>query len=190
MGRARGGGFLNATNKEEAMREGYADACDFAFYNVDRHEDPSGSYNNSFRFYDKCFDTEEDAEDFFKSLGDYVDGVCMVKQASKSASNKYQKTMTKIREKQQAIKEKAIERFKERTSETIGCKECGTRITKEVALQRKLICPKCRNWLVSNTTKAQYNKYEEAKELAEKQLVKDTAETGKPRYWAKYEVHT
>ena len=189
MGHAIGGGFLKATTKEEAMREGFADACEFAEYNVDRQENPSGSYDNSFRFYDKCFDTEEEAEDFFYSLGSYVDGVCMVKQPSKSAMSKYQKTMGKLHEKQQALKEKAIEKFKERTSETVGCKKCGTRITKEIALQRRLICPNCRNWLVSNTIQAQYDKYEEAKELAEKQLAKDTADTGKPRYWAKYEVH-
>lgn len=59
MGHAIGGGFLNATTKEEAMQEGYADACEFAEYNVDEQENPDGSYDNSFRFYDRCFNTEE-----------------------------------------------------------------------------------------------------------------------------------
>lgn len=189
MGHAIGGGFLNATTKEEAMQEGYADACEFAEYNVDEQENPDGSYDNSFRFYDRCFNTEEEAEDFFCSLGSYVDGVCMVKQPSKSATTKYQKTIARINARQQALKEKAIENFKERTSETVGCKKCNTRITKSEALQRRLRCPKCGKWLVSNTIQQKYDDLEEAKEQAAKQLNKDTADTGKPRYWAKYEVH-
>lgn len=189
MGHAIGGGFLMATTKEAAMKEGYADACEFAFRNVDRQENPSGSYDNSFKYYDKCFNTEEDAYDFFYSLGSYHDGVCMVKEASQNARNKYQKTISTIRDKQQAFREKCIEKFKERTSASIGCKKCGTRITNEVALKRKLICPNCGNWMISETAKAQYQKLEDRKELAEKQLEKDTIETGKPRYFAKYEVH-
>ena len=43
--------------------------------------------------------------------------------------------------------------------------------------------------MISETAKAQYQRLEDRKELAEKQLAKDTAETGNPRYWAKYEVH-
>lgn len=189
MGHLIGGGFLRATTQEAAMKEGYVDAREFAFCNVDRQENPSGSYNNSFKYYDKVFNTEEEAEDFFRSLGPYVDGVCMVKQASKSSQAKYQKLVTKVRETQRKAKERAIEVFKERTSATVGCKKCGTRITKEVALQRKLCCPNCGNWLVSDAFKEKYKQLEDRLELAEKQLAKDTAETGNPRYWAKYEVH-
>lgn len=34
-----------------------------------------------------------------------------------------------------------------------------------------------------------YKEWKKTKEQAAKQLNKDTADTGKPRYWAKYEVH-
>ena len=50
MGHAIGGGFLKATTKEAALKEGYADACEFAYMDVDREENYDGSYNNSFRF--------------------------------------------------------------------------------------------------------------------------------------------
>ena len=189
MSRAGYTGFLNATTKEEAMREAYADACEFAECNVDREENPLGGYHSSFKFYDRCFDTEEEAKEFFDSLGAYQDGVCMVKHASKSAATKYQKTIARLNDKQDALSRKAIEKFQERTSETVGCKECGTRITKFQALQRNLYCPNCGNWLAAPGIKAQWIKYAQAKELARKQYIKDIAETGKPRYWAKYEVH-
>lgn len=188
MGRAVGGGFLKAKTKEEAMREGYADAEDFAYYNGDRKEG-SDNYHGDFSFYNEIFNTEEEAMDFFNSLGAYCDGVVLVKEPSKSASAKYQKTIDRINARQQALKEKAIESFKERTSETVGCKKCNTRITKAEALQRKLRCPKCGKWLVSNTIQQKYDNLEEAKEQAAKQLAKDTADTGKPRYFAKYAVH-
>jgi len=45
---------------------------EFAEYNVDREENPSGSYDNSFRFYDRTFETEDDAMEFFDSLGSYI----------------------------------------------------------------------------------------------------------------------
>lgn len=188
MGHAIGGGFLKATTKEAALKEGYADAEDFAYYNGDR-EEGSDNYHGNFRFYNETFNTEEEAMDFFDSLGSYCDGVVMVKEASKSAKGKYQKTIMRLEAKQIALKQKAIESFKERTSETVGCKNCKTRITKEEALRRRLYCPSCGKWLVSNTIQAKYDAYEEAKKQAAEQFAKDTADTGKPRYWAKYEIH-
>ena len=189
MGHAIGGGFLNAKTREEAMKEGLAEAEDFAFYNTDRYENEDGSYHGDFRFYDRVFNTEEEAEDFFDSLGAYCDGVVMVKQPSKSAQEKCNKAIERYRNKQQALKEKVLENFKERTSATVGCKKCGTRISGEVALARNLRCPNCGNWLAPDSAHKKYADYEEGIEQAKKQLAKDTAETGKPRYYAKYEVH-
>lgn len=189
MGHIVGGGFLKAITKEEAMREGYADACRFTEYNVDREENPSGSYDNSFKFYDKVFNTEEEAEAFFYSLGSYSDGVCMVKEAGQGAKNRYAKKILSIRNKEIEFTNKVIEKFKERTSKSIGCKKCGTRVSSEIALSRKLKCPNCGDWLVNDTTKQRFAKFSEQRRLADEQLAKDTAETGKARYWVKYEVH-
>ena len=188
MGHVIGGGFLKATTKEAALNEGYADAENFAYYNGDR-EEGSDNYHGNFRFYNRTFNNEDDAMEFFDSLGSYCDGIVIVKEASKSAKNKYQKTIMRIAAKQTALKQKAFESFKERTSETVGCKKCGHRISKDEAVQKKLKCPKCGKWLVSNTIQAKYDAYEEAKKQAAEQFAKDTADTGKPRYFAKYEIH-
>lgn len=188
MGHLIGGGFLKATTKDEAMREALADAEQFAYYNGDR-EECSDCYDSSFKFYDKVFDTEEDAEDFFASLGSYMDGVCMVKEPSKSAQTKFNKTRERIAKKKQELQEKAIENFKNRTSSTVGCKKCGTRITSEIALSSNLHCPNCGKWLVPDSMQERWDKLQESFVQAEKQLRKDTADTGKPRYWAKYEIH-
>lgn len=188
MGHSIGWGFLQATTKEAALREGLAIAEEWAHYEGDPMEG-SDTYHGNFRFYDKIFNTEDDALDFFRSLGSYNDGVVMVKEASRSAQSKYQKTVERLHNKQIALKKAAIESFKERTSETIGCKKCGHRISKDEALRYYLKCPKCGKWLVPNSVQAKYDAYEEAKEQAGKQLARDTADTGKPRYFAKYEVH-
>ena len=189
MGHAIGGGFLRATTKERALAEGLADAEDFAYYNVDRGENPSGSYHGNFRFYDRVFDNEDEAIEFFDSLGSYCDGVVMVREASKSSKTRYQKTVTRVREKQKELREKVLENFKTRTSATVGCKKCGTRISADVAIQRNLRCPNCGNWLVPDSVHAKMQKLEDSLKQAEEQLKKDTQDTGKPRYWAKYEVH-
>lgn len=189
MGHAIGGGFLRATTKEAAMREAQEDAEQFAFYNVDREENPGGSYNGSLRFYNRTFDTEEEAEAFFDSLGAYSDGVCMVKEAGKGARTRYANKVASIQKKRQAFLENIQEKFNQRTSNTIGCKKCGTRIPSEVARKTNLHCPNCRNWLVTDSVKAAYAKFDDQLELAKQQLAKDTAENGKVRFWCKYEVH-
>ncbi len=190
MGHAIGGGFLKATTKEAALKEGYADACEFAYINVDREENYDGSYHNSFRFYDKIFNNEDEAMDFFKSLGSYNDGIVMVKEAGKGAKNRRAKKIESINKKKRDFMAKAIEQFKTRTSKTIGCKKCGTRIPSETALKRNLRCPNCNNLLLSESAQKRFSKFDEQLKLVEEQYKKDCAETGKPRYYAKYEVHT
>lgn len=81
------------------------------------------------------------------------------------------------------------EKFKERTSKTVGCKKCGTRIDSQTALNSNLYCPICGNWLVSNTTKERYAKFDELLEDAKAKYIKDCSESKKMRYFAKFEVH-
>lgn len=176
--------FLKAKDKEDALQE----ACRLAeeFANAEGDE----GYHYNIRYYNKTFNTEEDAISFFESLDSYDDGVCKVKEASRSAQEKYAKLWFTVEKKQQELRDKAIEKFKERTSKTIGCKKCGTRIKSEEALKRRLYCPNCRNWLVSDSYKARYDKLEEKLEVAKKQLQTEASENGKERFWAKFEIHT
>lgn len=189
MGHAIGGGFLDAKTRDRALAEGLADAENFAFYNVDRGENPSGSYHGNFRYYDRVFNTEDEAMEFFDSLGSYCDGVVMVREATRGAQNRYNKTVSRINTKKKELIEKAMENFKKRSSESVGCKQCGKRIPATEAIERKLRCPKCGNWLVPESIKNKMERLNDALNLAEEQLKKDTRETGKERYFAKYEVH-
>ena len=127
MGHAIGGGLLEAKTREAAMKEGLADAEDFAYYNGDRYEG-SDEYHGDFRFYNKTFNTVEEAERFFDDLGAYCDGVCMIKSVSPSIQAKYDDKVSKIHQKQKAYKQWIVDRFKTRTSKSVGCRKCGARI--------------------------------------------------------------
>ena len=127
MGHAINYVFLTANTKDKAMKEGYALAEEWAMYNGD-HEEGSTNYHGDFKFYDREFNTEDEAIDFFNSLGSYCDGVCKVKEATKGARTKFAKIQDKVYTKKKELKDKAVEKFKERTSNSVGCKKCGTRI--------------------------------------------------------------
>lgn len=189
MGHAIGWGFLKATTKEAAMKEGLKAAKNYAFYNVDRYENPSGDYHSDFRYYDRIFNSEDEALEFFDRLGSYRDGVVRIRVVSDSAQTKYNNKVVSINKKKREFFLSVLEKFGERTSKTVGCKKCGTRIDKQTALRLNLYCPSCRNWLVSDTTKERYAKFDEQLKAAEAQYVKDCSESKKIRYWAKYEVH-
>lgn len=181
--------FLKAKTKEAAMKEGLAAAEEFAYNNVDRYENPSGAYHGNFMFYDKVFNSEDEALAFFRSLGTYNDGVAMIKEPTMSIQTKYDNKVSAIQKKKRALYASVVEKFKERTSKTVGCKVCGTRIDKQTALERYLFCPVCNNFLVSDTVKARFINFKKQLKAAEIQYAKDCAEGGKIRYWAKYSVH-
>lgn len=84
-----GGSILKARKKETAMKEGLKLAKRFALRNTDPYENPRGTYHGYFRFYDRTFDNEEQAYEFFDSLGSYCDGVVKIKADSKNAKPKY-----------------------------------------------------------------------------------------------------
>lgn len=180
--------FLEADTKESALKEGYSEACVYALDNGDIHEG-STSYHGNFKYYDKVFDNEDDALEFFDNLGPYQDGIVQVKEASNSSRKRYNETEWKYRQKQLDLVEKCRENFKKRTSKTVGCKNCGTRLTKEEAYKNRLFCPNCRNWMVSDSVKNRYKKYAKQIELAKERLSKDQAQNGKLRYFAKFEIH-
>ena len=179
--------FLTAKTREQAMKEGIADAEEFAYYNGDR-EEGTDTYHYNFDFYNEVFDTEDEAIAFFDSLGPYEDGVCMVREASKSAQDKFNKIYKRNMEKKEKFEEKALENFKERKSASVGCKQCGTRITSEVAIKNNLKCPNCHNWLAPNSYKEKLKKLNGSLESAQKTLNKARAD-GKPKYYVKYEIH-
>ncbi len=47
-----------------------------------------------------------------------------------------------------------------------------------------------RQLLLSESAQKRFNKFDEQLKLVEEQYKKDCAEIGKPRYYAKYKIHT
>lgn len=78
-----GGTYLKARKKETAMKEGLKLAKRFALRNTDPYENPSGTYHGDFRFYNRTFKNEEEAYNFFDSLGVYRDGIVMIEQKNR-----------------------------------------------------------------------------------------------------------
>lgn len=189
MGHYVDGCFLKATTKEAAMKEGLAAAEEFAFYNVDRDENPLGTYHGKFRYYDRIFNSEDEAFAFFDSIGCYKDGVVRIRVVSESAQTKYSNKVNSINKKKREFFASILEKFAERTSKTVGCKKCGTRIDSRAALNNNLHCPVCGNWLVSNTIKERYAKFDKQLEDAKAKYVKECSESKKIRYFAKFSVH-
>ena len=188
MGRACSCGFLNATNKEDAMKEAWMEAYEFAECEGDPMEG-STDYHGNLKFFDKVFDNEDDAKDYLDNIDSYQDGVCLVKTPGKGTSTRYQKQVARIKAKKQKLFEDAKEHFIDRKSKSIGCKACGTRMSNEVALKNDLYCPYCYNLLLPESKQLKLKKIDEQLEFARKQYLKDIAETGKPRYWCKLSVH-
>lgn len=148
-------GFLDAKTKEQAIAE-VQDIVDRKL-NSDYYD-----YGGDFTYYDKTFTTEDEAYDFL-SQGYGEGGICKVKTTEPSKS--LQKNIKKLqdlekeeREWEQDYRAKCIEKFKERTSATCSCDKCESRYKKEIALQYKLYCPVCRNWMVSTSVKEYYDK--------------------------------
>lgn len=190
MGHAIGTSVLKAKTKEAAMKEGYQLAVDYAKNNVDRKENPFGSYNSSFRYYDRVFNTDEEAEAFFDKLGNYYDGVVRLRVLSTSEAKKFEERRQKIYRKLRDLYSEATETFRARVSETIACKACGNRFPKIMWLQRSVLCPNCRNWNVPNGTKEREAKLKNDLVILQREYEQACSKSDKLVYFARYSCHT
>ena len=145
MGHMIGYDIIDAKSPEEAVKKGMAFAQEFADYYVDEEEDPTCSYHGNFKFYNKICVNEEEAQDFFNSLGPYRDGIVKIKMVSGSVLNKFNEQIKKQKIKQVKIKADCTEAFMARKSRTIGCKECGKRFNNNEINKCQLCCPNCGN---------------------------------------------
>lgn len=190
MGHAICGSVLKAKTKEEALKEGYRLAEDYAQVNVDRQENPSGSYHNSFRYYDSVFNTPEEANSFFDRLGSWYDGVVRIRVLSTSEAKKFEERRQKIYRKLRDLHSEATETFRARVSETIACKACGNRFPKIMWLQRSVLCPNCRNWNVPNGTKEREAKLKNDLVILQREYEQACSKSDKLVYYARYSCHT
>lgn len=180
--------YLKAKTDEDALREGLEEAKEFAYYEGDRYEG-TDVYSNSFKLYNKKFEYESDAIDFFDSLGAYVDGIVLVKHPSDAMARNYDKRKKALKIKEETIKMKAKEVFKTRKSKTISCKHCECSMTNEQALRNQLRCTNCRKYLYSNGVLDKLEKISEALQALEKKYKQDIADNGKYKYFMKAEIH-
>lgn len=95
--------YLKAKTDEDALAEGLAEAREFAYYEGDRYEG-TDVYSNSFKLYNKKFEYESDAIDFFDSLGSYVDGIVLVKHPSDAMARNYDKRKKALKIKKREYK--------------------------------------------------------------------------------------
>lgn len=190
MGHLIGGGFLKAKTEKAALAEGLERAREFAYYNGDRYEGSDNYDDNSFQLYYKEFETEEEAQEFFNSLGAYEDGIVKVKCATKASQTRYMNKVSRYKKKIRDAKEKHLEEFKARKSKSVGCKKCGHRESSESAIKHNLKCPECGELYGSEGYKRRIKSYYDKIAEAELEYSEDRKETGTYRYWAKYEVHS
>ena len=188
MGHAIDYGFLDADNKAAAMREGLEIAYDWAYYNGDRMEG-SDNYHGNFKFYDKRFDNEDEAMDFFYRMGTGTDGIVMVRAATEASRKRCSERVARYRKKIEDLNARRLEEFKKRKSKTVGCKRCGNRVDNETALRHHLICPSCREPFGGEGYKKRLQAYKDKIEESYARLKRDTSESGRYRYFYKVDVH-
>lgn len=194
MGHEIWSGLLEATTKDEAIKE-------VRQIKTDIEERGHYDYGGFCLFYDRTFNTEEEAERFL-SKGGGEGGICMVKNVSESKSlQKLKSRLAEVKQKEQEydkeFKEKVMQKFKERTSSTCSCSECESRYKKEIAIKFNLICPVCSTWMVPDGVRESYNKAKEKfrtmragleKQIAD-QHKREASNTNKVRYYYLLDYH-
>ena len=197
--------YIVVDKKEDIL---YA-AEDFAFYNTDREENPSGRYHGTLTIHDDIVcDTREDAVEKIDSLdrGFYDDhAVRFYDTGDVQKSPKLIKIRQQISETEQKKRE-YIEKnhIGHRTSEFIGCLNCKSKISRnhyytyngEVSTHKSCNCPICGEDLRSNTVKNRIESFNnKIKELnkkyktTEKELAQKYKNKAKIKWLVKVEVH-
>ena len=181
--------YDDSMDEEKLEKKMLKDAARFASENVDRRENPCGSYHGDFRKRsDRLFVSEDEAKDFL-GYGDYKDGWVRFKEYKSCAeSKKAEKKIEDLRSHLSAYEKKTREDFKNRKSEFVGCKKCGSKLALKYI--PTTICPLCRNDLRSDSVKAKIEDYYVRIKTAEDEY----EEAKKKGKWeikalAKFEVH-
>lgn len=172
-------------------------AADFAFYNVDRHENPSGRYHNTldvlegtiYEDYDTAFRKADELE---RARGSYNDFAIPFYSEIKQELTKQMLNLNKRLEKLQSDKDEYEEKHSVKTlsSKLITCKHCESKIAKDF-LKRES-CPVCGEDLRSQYILDRLKKYSEdyrklSRELRD--ITKKRSRKGPVKWLVKVEVH-
>lgn len=177
-------------------------AEEFAYYNVDREENPSGSYHGQMTIHDDLvYDTFDEAKKAIERLdrGFYDDHAVKY---HKTGEVKESKTLINLRErlaKEQENKVKyeeghAISNFK---AALVTCKRCTSKINKAYLKnnRRDYICPVCGNDLRAEYVVERIKKFDDKiadlknKVKAEEEKCKKKAKSNQIVWLVKMEVH-
>lgn len=189
--------FLDVDKRDEIMGA----ANEFAFYNVDRGENPSGSYFGQIHIHDDVIcDSWDDAVKWIKEhiKGSYDDhAVRYRKNTSPTATMQEKKQMIKrIRMSYNDFLESA--KLKNRKSEYITCPECGSKINIPALVKYRgedmHSCPLCGTSFWSKSTKERNRSFHQRIEKAEREYkeleARHNKKSSKELGWCvKVEVH-
>ena len=84
-----------------------------------------------------------------------------VKHEPTAAERQYMEKSQAIKDKKATYWNNILEGFKNRTSNSVGCKKCGMRVSKTDALSYGLVCPRCSNLLVNDTIKGRLKYFDD-----------------------------
>ena len=164
--------FLHVEKREEIMDA----ANEFAFYNVDRGENPSGSYFGSLHIHDDVIcDSWDDAVKWIDDhdKGFYDDhAVRYRKNISPTVTMRKKKEMiNRIRASYSDFLESA--KLKNRKSEYVTCPECGSKINIPALVkyrgEKMHSCPLCGTSLWSKSTMERNQSFNQRIEKAERE---------------------
>ena len=111
-----------------------AEIQEWASYTVDRQENPSGSYHGNFKLLEnREFKTKEEAEEWLENLDAYVDRGVIYYEYPKIEPKSAMKKLKESADKLKALGEKyATDHcIQKQKADFIGCKTCGSKISKE-----------------------------------------------------------
>lgn len=170
-------------------------AEEFAFYNTDRGENPTGHYHGNMTIHDNvvCESYMQAYEKINQwDTGFYSDHAVQYKDKRGLKPTKAMENLKAKMDKLQADRDAYIEKhsLKERKSEYIGCKRCGSKLSNKYLRGTK--CPLCGEELRADYIIDRIKKYDaDYKELQKRYETLETNQKGKcPIKWlVKVEVH-
>ena len=176
--------FPEKTSKEKM----YESSTEFAFYNVDREENPTCSYFNRWVQHNMVFDSKAEAENFLNKQGTYVDGCVRFREPAKPSAK-----MINLKEKIKATCQKQREFDKNhnitsRKSKLIGCENCGSKVAKNFL--KSNFCPVCGKDLRAEYILEKLKEYDKKNEFLKEEYEKEKNKQAKKKPVIKWLVKT
>lgn len=183
--------YLTVDKREDILME----AREFAFVEVDRREDPSGSYHGRLTIHDHTvLATEEEARQFIdkKDNGWYDDHAVQYRD---TGLVKPTSAMTSLSERMERNRKQKVEynqkhQIQNLKSKKITCRNCQSNLNKDFLHSQN--CPVCRQDLRADYIVERLNKYDEDyKELGKKyrNLEHKLSSKAPVKWLVKVEVH-